>query len=325
MMRWVFYLVCVWMSTCQGQDDESKWICKPQDAALYPDINIIGLPKAGTSYVYRLLVSNDAVLPSWRQKEHCPRGRNTSDPQGLDAYFNEIRHHLQVTQSSAQKLHVNGCPDHDLNMAVRRCVGPYLSSQPKYIICLREPADYLWAVYNFWSDEYDAPWTRSATNPTWTSKSSYRTPEMFHELVLAGNRTVATPHLKVFEDMVAHWLMDIRQWRKLVGAGNVLVLKLEDLSLPKTRQTLASFLHIPNAFAMPASTIVNAGTTIADRGDTSVVPTDTVRKTSGLYEVSGFKPMLPRTRSLIHRMNHKGCCMLLKKEAVDLGCCHDNA
>ena len=170
-----------------------------------------------------------------------------------------------------------------------------------------------WARYNFWTNTLDA--REGNPGSSWTDSDSFRSPEMFHELVLAGNKTKLSTYAST--NLVQGWVDLIEASRRTVGRSNLLVLLSNNLGLPETRASIANFLGIPEDFGLQMDALVNSGANLATRGNEAA----TVKTGSNVYEISKFRPMKHATRLLIRKRNRVACCAMRNKYSIELGCC----
>ena len=279
--------------------------CDAADAKAYPSVHVIGIPKSGTSYLFALLTSSPHIQPAAHLKEYCPSrvGFNKTE------YFAGFRAAAKTDTIQT----ANGCISTNEALQVHACISPYLRFQPKYIITLRPPDEWQWARYNFWTNNLDA---RSNTPGHWTDSDSYRSPEMFHELVLAGNKTTLSTYASM--NLVQEWI-DLIEWsRRTVGSSNLLLLLSSKLGLPETRASIAKFLGIAVDFRLPMDVLVNSGGNLATRGADKVTK---VQAASNVYQASEFRPMKNATRLLIRQKNRGACCVMRYKYSIELDCC----
>ena len=279
--------------------------CDAADAKAYPSVHVIGIPKSGTSYLFALLTSSPHIQPAAHLKEYCPSrvGFNKTE------YFAGFRAAAKTDTIQT----ANGCISTNQSLQVHACISPYLRFQPKYIITLRPPDEWQWARYNFWTNNLDA---RSNTPGHWTDSDSYRSPEMFHELVLAGNKTTLSTYASM--NLVQEWI-DLIEWsRRTVGSSNLLLLLSSKLGLPETRASIAKFLGIAVDFRLPMDVLVNSGGNLATRGADKVTK---VQAASNVYQASEFRPMKNATRLLIRQKNRGACCVMRYKYSIELDCC----
>ena len=304
--------------------------CNAADAKVYPSVHVIGYPKAGTSFLHTLLMSSprikSAVVPF--EGEWCPSkvmfnkteyfARFRAAPGGKAKTICHGARRPRACGSGANSHNTirtaNGCIDTRQSLHVHACVSPYLRFQPKYIISFRPPAEWQWARYNFWTHELDA--REGIPGSSWTDSDSFRSPEMFHELVLAGNKTKLFTYASM--NLVQGWVDLIEASRRTVGRSNLLVLLSNNLGLPETRASIANFLGIPEDFGLQIDALVNSGANLATRGANQAA---TVKTGSNVYEISKFRPMKHATRLLIRKRNRVACCAMRYKYSIDLGCC----
>lgn len=277
------------------------WHCNSTDAATYPSVHIVGVPKAGTSFLFSLLVSHRQVLPANQFKEYCPNRVS----------YDKAKYFAGFRVANPGNLTANGCTE---SLSLHKCLAPYLQFHPKYILSLRNPAEWQWARYNFWTNSMDS---QQDTPGQWTNANSYRSPELFHEIVLAGDKTIVSMYS---QDIVRAWLLQIERFKQAVGSSNLLLLNADRLSLPETRQALAGFLGIDDSFRQAAGR-VNSGYKLSSRGEYKVLDASAGAITGGVYEISGFRPMLNATTKLLNERNRESCCTLRHTYSIDLRCC----
>jgi hypothetical protein len=149
-----------------------------------PDINIIGLPKAGTSQLYNILTSHAQLRNFHRHSEFCfniddDMTQNLVLPTlGKDI---SIQNQQKIQQAmhiaNEEKLHSNkewlrqwenlnlqeDSDDNQRQQTVNKCLVPvkyllqrqYLQRQSnsKIILLLRDPTDWMWSSWNYWTQE----------------------------------------------------------------------------------------------------------------------------------------------------------------------------
>ena len=135
-------------------------------------------------------------------------------------------------------------------------------------MAVRNPAEWQWARYNFWTNELD----RDHVGGRWTSAQNYRSPELFHELVAAGNRTIVDSIVASYAiDWVRRWLQQAEDANRVVGAGNLLLLAADTLAAPETHIRIGTHLNIANSFKL-GDARVNSGATFRSRGSGNKSP-----------------------------------------------------
>lgn len=140
----------------------------------FADISILGFPKAGTSQLFKLLVSHPGATPVFKRKEYCvDHGRflDYTIPQQFQNK-NAIRDlRKKLFQYHKHLFHLRTSPGHGENtegtmqrrLLVNACLQPQeieyhmaytpMPESSKYILLFRDPADWLWATWNFWVDK----------------------------------------------------------------------------------------------------------------------------------------------------------------------------
>jgi hypothetical protein len=300
---------------------EPKWV-----KTHLPDINIIGLPKAGTSQLYQILVTHPQIRAFHAHGEFC-FNLNKVPQTGNDSTL-ETKLHLANSHEGWEGLNDN---TEQGAMTVNKCMNviwylmqrnylikPPANRKQKIILLLRDPADWLWAAWNFWIQPYDAL-PGHAQDRSWASApSQYRSPELFHEYMLAGDRMEYSKNLVnnfrgtytangILEDMVDN--MDL------------LVLKNEDL-VPENIDSsglldnLANFLGLSKT-GFDVTTLHSLTNCNDHKGLTNV---DCKKKTAG-YTIAGNRSMLEKTRELVYLHFAEECQMLKDQFHVDYSDC----
>jgi hypothetical protein len=281
----------------------------------YADINIVGLPKAGTSHLYQLLVSHPSLVPFHRvRKEFCLPFKDRPgvvSPENLAQVLYEMNMKIKEWPSpSMKKRTVNGCIAWDKNYPQRQYLygnDPTSTKKiqeaggDKHILLLRDPADWLWSAYNFW--HFAGFDDRDPTKNDWTTEGlHYRSPELFHELLLAGDRF---PAMKNFLTELVRTLRMNHDIAK-ESVAEVLVLKMEDFA-PDVVGTsgvldkLSTFLGVSkDGFDM--SIVDSYGNCGDNKGENTKCQT-----ASSAYAVAGGRPMLEKTRKLVHLILAEEC------------------
>ena len=188
------------------------------------DLNIAGLPKAGTSHFYRILTTHaHATVFDPLTKEQCVKlsldDKRLIEGWDLEPFRDEATDRQRMIQLGLKRFHrgqhkrvshspatnkttVNGCiyyPDVELSWFYVR---PPASK--KYFFLFRDPADWLWASYNFWQDAVYDPGSFDKEyegRGFWINdKEHYRSPEMFHEFIASGTKTRMGARMISFRD-----------------------------------------------------------------------------------------------------------------------------
>ena len=129
---------------------------------------------------------------------------------------------------------------------------------------------------------------------------------------------------------------DLQQAAKVFGASHVLVLKSEDIldseKKPKVLNALLSFLQLDGAEQRAASQqwlrdqisseyVINSGAERTSKGVHIQINTSSLVSKKGLYEASGYFPMMPETRQIIHQRWRKECRFLRVKFGIGYDSC----
>jgi hypothetical protein len=287
----------------------------------FPDINIVGLAKGGTSQLYKILVSHPETIPFRKGlKEECligleiledwngfVPGRQPTSKQLIlqKSLFNAFQRVSNNSGTSPFKQSVNGCLMEHKWSVVHQYIQP--PQEKKYIIALRDPAEWLWAGYNFWTNSKVDAFT-SAINWGWTNPArNYRSPEMFHELVASSYATnLYNQSMKLLEDsfLASPWKYD-----GMVGRENILFIRNEDMLPGVVEQKggvldrISEFTGLdrdgfdPNIFGSIVNCNDVKGGVSGGCGATK----------SSAYEITGGRSMLPETRTLIYLRFHEEC------------------
>ena len=176
----------------------------------------------------------------------------------------------------------------------------------KYFLLLRDPAEWLWASFNFWQDgavdvgDYKGhgPWVNASIN--------YRSPELFHELIASGNRTKGGSRLNTeYREWTIHYP---RRLRAMVGEENSIFLRNEDM-LPSVVAQEGGFLDRVAAFTGldRAGFDVSTYSHVTNCNDNKGPEAKCSDARSGGYSVTGGRSMLPETRRLIYLQFWEEC------------------
>lgn len=287
-------------------------------AELHPDISIVGVAKCGTSHMYTILKSHaDTVaLP----KEWCPK--NVSRTQ-LQSFHESVRERLSESGGrTTVAACINAHKSYEYFSHVKRA-SPGI--RPKFIYMLRDPADLLWASFNFWTNPGDA---RRDTFARWTEAgASYRSPGYFHELLLSEGRVMGGINV-TFEFLAErYFLSDLEAIIGAAGRGSVLILEssqLQSQAIDSTLRELARFngLRLSGFDLRKAHAATNSGHMLDSRGFWAV--SDVAPVLSGIYEISGFRPMLPATRRYIYSRAREFCRHVYRQYGIAFKRCLDS-
>jgi hypothetical protein len=245
------------------------------DSSAFPRLSVAGLPKAGSSTLYQLLASHPNLRSAYPEKEHCDFALSWSAAIHAMQVF-KARQHEQTRSkrllNSCICLHCVVC-----HLTFLNAVSRSPRSLPiQYVVAVREPADRAWATYNYWwmgSDFLDHDPHGHPHHGGWVTRDAHnrsvRSPELFHELVLAG-------------DLIRGNEMGVRRWRRPVfsemdpwlplglllrlreqaGEANLLLLDTDALGSADTLRRIARFASLdeePLLSSRYAGMRINAG------------------------------------------------------------------
>jgi hypothetical protein len=303
----------------------------------FPDIWILGFPKAGTSQLYQLLTHHPALQAFHRTKEFCMDNNmwlDYSQPNeklyaSLYSYHEFMNSNMSKPVSTRKKLTVNACLNSKETLLNYMYIQKhYLNAssdlgEMKFIITFRDPADLLYSMFNFFTNpSVDVIGRRPVQ--TWSYELlDYRSPELFHELLVSGNKTL---YGKLQRFFLNGWFVSVVSWMHLVGRENLLVIKNEDMIPEEVNRQggvldqLSSFLGVDRDLFDPeifnSKTNCNDGNILSRGMGTKCI--DDVKKqnkeqppsSSITYPISANRAMLPKTRKLIYVMASEGCQLL---------------
>lgn len=281
----------------------------------YPDLNIIGIAKAGTSQLYKILSTHPDAVPFSKQKESCVlanrvwnEGKNKNAVQGkLFDYFNEV-HSLNEESLNSSKITVDACIETEAAIIRAQYFQP--ENHPKYIILLRDPADWLWAAWNFWAqpniDKDAGPggsWTQIAKH--------YRSPELFHEIMASGYKSPQGFGL------LQNPNPPISRVLAVLGEENVMFARSEDMK-PDVVGLPGGFLDkLSNFTGLDRTKFVKSLTeVILNCNDKKGAQSDCGSKSVSSYEIAGGREMLAKTRTLVYLRLWERCMMWVKEIGI---------
>jgi hypothetical protein len=300
----------------------------------FPDLNIVGMAKAGTSQLYQILSKHPGAVPlDPTEKEVCMRGAmhtvwelqpftremtaaKAQVQQNLFRWHSVLANMILLAKnhlpspllpyappsSDAQTtapLTVNGCVNwHDLWLHLHYAKPVH----KKYVIVLRNPADWLWATWNFWIDaSLDSH--LDGNEKQWASADKhYRSPELFHELILSDIQTNSGANMLI--GLKQGTVVYGRRLVSLVGRENVLFLRNEDL-LPGNidlaggvLDQISDFTHLDRTQFQENKDLHSFTNCNNKKGLTNVCDGNMAMR--GSYEISGNRTMLKATRKFIY-------------------------
>jgi hypothetical protein len=293
----------------------------------YPAVVVIGLPKCGTSAIYDLMAKafNGVVMA---QKENCPSTRRRPHWE----YFNSLPRMESLVEDSVV---IDGCIDITVNMKMRNTL-----RQPKthYVVMVRNYADMLWSSYNFWCKrEYDT--MGLCGYEKWADPTVHlRSPELFHELIDAdrvGKTGVVQPFYKPLERPCVNaggfYSEFLDQLYKIQDGGRrnrTIVLASEELDASPVLALVKIALKVgcpvklerfESAIANFAKIRINSQ---EKKGTNTYVSMG--RFKPGLYNISGYRPILPATRDMLDKCWVDDCKKIAKVAGYAYAACKDS-
>lgn len=306
--------------------------------AHFPDVSIAGLQKAGSSQLYSILTTHSDMVPFMLEKEfpfaiphlsmdvsklllqqqpqQQTSGSNVTK-QGqmasLQSFFftrNKLGKfpaaHPQrkardvKTAASPPLLTVNGCLDTVTVLMMRQYLQRTTSS--KIIFVVRDPADWLWASYNFWTYSKHHDLLKAAQKTDWAAlPEQYRSPELFHELLLAGSdRFGPTAELiGKLRDRISNLFTRVVAAAHREDPDRVLVVKTEDMAPDRIESSgflkrLADFLDV-SLDGFDASVFRSFSNCGNSRGIG-----EKCAKASSAYAIAGNRTMLEESQDLVY-------------------------
>jgi hypothetical protein len=316
-----------------------------------PNVNIVGLPKAGTSQLYNVLVSHKHAVAFGPNKEFClpvwQRLDLYNDLFWYEDLFSKPKtitlYHKNAIQEALYKFHAkvftslkdrnitwspalisNNLHNSQKLLTVNACnafwafelAWQYLqppSANHKYIFTWRDPADWLWAAWNFWhipmEDHAPVAW-EADWHPSWAHPGKhYRSPELFHEIVASDQQTLAGRYLATIRQRTVEYA---RKLVAMVGRENVLFLKTEDMKPTVVDQPgglldqLSMFLKL-NRTKFDPSYYMGMANCNANPSSDRKASEKCVSTASNAYPITGGRSMLPETRTLIYLQFWEEC------------------
>ena len=245
-------------------------------------------------------------------KEHCYGAKSNRNPVKFPG-FTWLNFYYERRVPGKQL--VNGCMsttdlEYRLQFNPPSPADPY--NHPKWFLIFRDPADWMWSIFNFFYDDHleDRPKANGWTDET----MHYRSPELFHEFILSGGLMKEGGLLKPSHYMFG-WREDsvegARRLKAAVGDENVLFLKNEDM-LPDKVESSGLLEKVSKATGLSISGFdpkyVHSKTNCGDqKGLKGELCDDRKEAPKGGYTVSGNRPMLQATRRLIYMLWHEEC------------------
>lgn len=168
----------------------------------------------------------------------------------------------------------------------------------KVILVFRDPADLMWASYNTLTSDADR--RRHPELGGSAQRDNYRSPEYFHELLLGGDRIAGGMPLTQ-SWLYSHFQVpDFYRIREVFGGSqNSLFLRVEDFDSEVVLSRLANFTGLSlSGFNKKF---------LGQGGGSGVQPAWVKEDDRGNYQISGFRPMLCKSRAMIYTASSKIC------------------
>ena len=240
------------------------------NSSYYPNIIIAGFPKCGTSFLWTTLISHPSIKLAHKDKEYC--GNSFTQPRG-DGY-----------------LTINACINPTVAIQRHNCFNR--PEKTMFILSVRNPADYSWAAYNYWTNPQDV--NENLPERWATPEKNYRSAQLFHEYIVAGTMIKGGFHYPHVVNGFINSIQNFQDTKFIVVNQNTLKHELN---------RIAKFLKISNEFKHTAFR-VNTGYITKARGVDKI---DWTQHEIGIYEISRFTPMLETTRRYILEKEHADC------------------
>lgn len=288
---------------------------KPPKFQSIADYNIVGAAKAGTSQLYRILAGHADVQPWHRDKEHCfSRGLDLATLSPEDLRFELLRFHRTEYRkhTNVTKQTVNGCIwFHDITLTWQ-----YLQPrQAKYLYLFRDPAEWLWAVWNFWQqDSMDIVYRGGG----WADADQhYRSPELFHEFVVSRGKTRGGQTLLRNLDELTRNAIRLKH----MAGEKALFLKNEDMLPDQVERglldRLSEFSGL-NRSAFDPKTYQSISNCNSDKG---VDHSGCGSHKSSAYPIAGGREMLPETRTILYLRSLEECKLWSREFGIEYPSC----
>ena len=249
----------------------------------YPALLIAGVAKSGTSAMYEFLKHQDGIHvghPTY--KEYCL---------GTTTYYKYLSQFPHKPALHGE-FYINGCVFTSMNAELHALLQP----QSIYILMVRDLADRMWAAYNFWCN----PVVDSNCTDTWVHRGMYRSPSDFHETLMKANSDLSVMNFKwncswldhVYTDAI-ETMYNVTLQQPLVVASELLMKHDNQHSIYRIQEYINQNLHVNCNLDRKYLHYFNTGGAVgpgAVAGELS----------SGLYNISNYKPLLSKTREYIY-------------------------
>jgi hypothetical protein len=268
-----------------------------------PSILVLGFPKCGTSALYGLLHLHPSTLGTVH-KEYC-------------IHENDIVAYLKGLPSPEKvqgKVLISGC----LLSTTAQQIFQFLKPKSiKALFMIRDYAERAWAAYNFWCDpRIDFKCEKPAQ---WVTENHYRSPEMFHEIILAQHQHIPLNlwFPTFLQEAPRYYQDNIHLYAEMIPPQDLHVIDSNQLETSPdiVWKEIAEFLN----HSLISSTAFHPQieqfrsrryNTQQNKGDANYEPSEKYQ--SQRYSISGNRSMLPRTREILTE-HWKPDCLWLKE------------
>ena len=304
----------------------------------YPNIEIAGFPKAGTSQLYNILTNRpDTVAFHPSNKEFCSGTMSGTDEDlqqrlykwakktyrdNLPRINNTATSSLPTTMENQKPLQVvNGCISIEDVIIRHNYLHLAGTGTQKIVVLFRDPAEWMWATWNFWTDSNNDVDEGPASR--WTNKTlNYRSPELFHEMFAAGPDKTKM-FSKIFTVLRRQSVKGIYSLWAAVGRENVLLLKSEDMK-PNVVNATGGFLDRLSSFTgLDRSLYSDQIFKFSNCNNAKGVNSICSGVFSATYDIAGGRELLPETRDLVYLYFWEECKIWSKAFGVHYPDCVD--
>jgi len=295
---------------------------------VFPDIDIVGFPKAGTSHLYKILSNRVDTKPFHpTNKEFCSHASQGKSKQEIEEklfhwhqkIYETNNSNIQVNKTNNAKLvTINGCISIDDAIIRHQYLKP---TNQKFIVLFRDPADWMWATWNFWTDrniDQELGLPGMWTNP----KTNYRSPELFHEIFLAGPTKLVqfSNRLGPFQRLSRK---GVQRLQRVVGEENVLTMKSEDMKPDVVNKTGGFLDKLSNFTGLDRSLYGDDISRISNCNSKKGAGKSCGNTASSAYKITGGREMLPETRELIYIYFWEECKIWARDFGIEYAACVD--
>jgi hypothetical protein len=256
--------------------NETTWFC-------YPQVVIAGIAKCGTSAMYSYLLENKNWFSGDIDKEICPK----------PTFYDFFKAFGETYISAKNRIKINGCIHHQSVLLAHKLLRP---NDVAYIFMIRNASSFAWAGYNYWCN---TDFENCSKPGVWASNMGFsRSPEHFDQYVRTKNgRYSCSTFNSVFTEVIEIAAGVIEKMPLVVSLDAIESTELRLTQLQRVQNYIIKELKVNITFDSDTFRRVNSGATSGDRG-VATVPKHPV--VEGLYEISGFRPLLPKTIDYIN-------------------------